>query len=395
MRVSRVLRRSRAKRFSLRSIMALMALPLGGSAIILALFAAANPVIADVLGMIGLPDLSHITARRLLLWIAIFALSWSLLRARPARRLIPTFDGSGDIVIPGVSVASVTLSLLLFNLLFAVQNMLDMAYLSRALPLPSGMTITEYVHRGAYPLIVTALLAGLFVLVTLHPGSSTAAVPPIRRLVVLWIVQNVILVASSIQRTLDYIDMSMLTALRIHALAWMALVACGLLLICWRMLQSKSAAWLINTNLMLAAIVLTVFCFLDAGEAAAWWNVRHAHEVTGKGPNLDLCYLGRLGPSALLPLIELEGRPLPRPFRERVQWLRADIQQQMLSADHQGEWTWRNQHRLEEAEERLKTIRQVPLAPAIRECQRNIGSPAPVIPAPVRPASTLTERTER
>lgn len=142
--------------------------------------------------------------------------------------------------IAGVSIASVTLSLILFNLLFAVENMLDIAYLSRALPLPRGMGMAEYVHRGAYPLIVTALLAGLFVLVTLRPGSSTAHVPAIRRLVVLWIAQNVILVASSIQRTLDYIDVSMFTALRIHALAWMALVACGLMLICWRMLREKA-----------------------------------------------------------------------------------------------------------------------------------------------------------
>lgn len=387
-RVGRALRRPRSRRFSLRAIVPIMALPLGGSAIILTLFAAANPIIADILGMIGLPDLSGITPLRLLLWFAIFALIWSLLRARAVRRLIPTFDGSGDLPIPGVSIASVTLSLILFNLLFAVQNMLDMAYLSRALPLPRGMTMAEYVHRGAYPLIATALLAGLFVLVTLRPGSSTAAVPLIRRLVVLWIAQNIMLVASSIQRTLDYIDMNMLTALRIHALAWMALVACGLLLICWRMLRDRSASWLINWNLLLATMMLTTFCFLDAGEAAAWWNVRHAREVTGKGPALDLCHLRQLGPSALLPLIELESRPLPDAFRERVQWVRADIQRQMISTDFQGGWTWRNQRRLDSAREKLKAIRQIPLSPAMRDCQGNITSPAQTDPA------SLTKETE-
>ena len=35
----------------------------------------------------------------------------------------------------------------------------------------------DYVHQGAYPLIVTALLAALFVLVTLRPGSDTASRP--------------------------------------------------------------------------------------------------------------------------------------------------------------------------------------------------------------------------
>lgn len=394
-RIARVLRRPRERRVSLRAIARVTTLPLGGSAIILTLFAVANPVISDGLAMIGFPDLSAITIPRLLLWFALFALIWSLLRARAARRLIPTFNGSGDLKLPGVSVASVTLSLILFNILFAIENMLDLAYLSRALPLPDGMTITEYVHRGAYPLIVTALLAGLFVLVTLRPGSSTAAVPTIRRLVVLWIAQNVALVASSVQRTLDYIDVSMLTSLRIHALAWMALVAAGLLLICWRMLKETSAAWLININLMLAVAVLSTFCFVDAGEMAAEWNVRHAREVTGKGPALDLCYLRQLGPSALLPLVELERRRLPYPFRERVQFTRAEILGQMEHEDRQGGWTLRNQHRLAAARERLKATRHIRLPIGERDCQGNLVPPPPTATQAAEAASTLTEAREQ
>lgn len=398
-RVAHTLRRPRQNRFSLRAILRIIALPLVGSAIILTLFAAANPVIEDVLAMIGLPDLSGITVVRVICWAFIFMLIWSLLRARAARSLIPTFNGSGDLPLPGVSVASVTLSLILFNILFAIENGLDLAYLSRALPLPQGMTITEYVHRGAYPLIGTALLAGLFVLVTLRPGSATAAVPAIRRLVILWIVQNIILVASSVQRTLDYIEVSMLTSLRIHALAWMGLVAAGLLLICWRMLREKSASWLINMNLMLAAIVLSVFCFVDAGEAAAYWNVRHAREVTGKGHGLDLCYLRRLGPSALLPLIELESRPLPPPFRERVQSVRADILDNVEYEARKGGWTWRNEHRLALAHDRLKTVKTVSVAPVWRDCQGYVelpAAPATQTPAaPAAPASALTEAAKR
>jgi hypothetical protein len=398
-RIGHVLRRPRQRRISLRAILRVVALPLGGSAIILTLFAAANPIITDMLAMIGFPDLSAITIPRLLLWFAIFALIWSLLRARAVRSLIPTFDGSGDLNLPGVSVASVTLSLILFNLLFAVENMLDLAYLSRALPLPEGMTITEYVHRGAYPLIITTLLAGLFVLITLRPGSSTAALPAIRRLVVLWIAQNVILVASSIQRTLDYVEISMLTSLRIHALAWMGLVAAGLLLICWRMLREKSASWLINMNLMLATIVLTFFCFVDAGEMAAWWNVRHAREVTGKGPAIDLCYLGQLGPSALLPLVELESRAMPQPFRERVQFVRAGILGQMGYTDRQGGWTLRNQHRLAIAYQQLRAIRQIRLPVGERDCQGVLVPPPPPTTAtsvmPAGRASTLTGETEQ
>lgn len=396
---ARVWRKPRDRRFRLRTLVPILALPLGGSAVILILFATANPIIADTLGMIQLPNLSAVTPARLALWFAIFAFSWSLLRARAAQSLIPTFDGRGDLPMAGVSVASVTLSLVLFNILFAIQNLLDIAYLSRALPLPRGMTIAAYVHRGAYPLIVTALMAGLFVLVTLRPGSSTAAVPVIRRLVMLWIVQNMILVASSIQRTLDYVDASMFTALRIHALAWMALVAAGLLLIYWRMLRGKDAAWLINMNMLLAALTLSFFSFFDAGEAAAWWNVRHAREVTGRGPALDLCHLRQLGPSALLPLIELEGRPLLRPFRARVQSVRSDIQEAMIDIDHHGGWTLRNEYRLDIAKKRLETIKPIPLPAGERDCQGILVPHAPPAAeaaiAPVGTTRTLTEARER
>ena len=66
--------------------------------------------------------------------------------------------------------------------------------------------------------------------------------PLARRLVTLWVVQNIVLVASSALRTIDYIESSMLTAWRIAALAWMALVALGLVLICWRILAGRSIA---------------------------------------------------------------------------------------------------------------------------------------------------------
>ena len=37
------------------------------------------------------------------------------------------------------------------------------------------MTYAAYAHRGAYPLIVTALIAAGFVLAALRPGSATSA----------------------------------------------------------------------------------------------------------------------------------------------------------------------------------------------------------------------------
>jgi hypothetical protein len=253
--------------------------------------------------------------------------------------------------LPGVTAASVTLSLCAFNLVFAVQNALDLTFLWSGAPLPGDLTLAGYAHRGAYPLIATALLAGLFVLVTLRPGSDTARSRGIRLLVVLWIAQNLLLVASTMYRTFDYIESYSLTELRIAALIWMALVAIGLVLICWRLLRNRGAAWLINANMLAALLVLAACTCADLGRVTASWNVRHAREVGGRGVQLDLCYLRDLGPSALLPLIELEARPnLPESFHNKVVGVRTRMMERLAAAqaDWHG-WTLRNAGRLAEA----------------------------------------------
>jgi len=170
-----------------------------GSAVFLSLFAQANPLIGDMLARFTLwPEFDILSVVRAAFWCVLLTAMWSVLRP-PRFTLWPNFQLAGaDVALPGVSIASVTLSLLAFNLIFALQNGLDLAFLWSGAPLPAGMTLAEYAHRGAYPLIATALLAGLFVLVTLRPGSAMAERPAIRRLVSLWIGQNVLLVASTI-----------------------------------------------------------------------------------------------------------------------------------------------------------------------------------------------------
>jgi Domain of unknown function (DUF4173) len=215
------------------------------------------------------------------------------------------------------------------------------------------MTLAEYAHRGAYPLIVTALLAALFVLVALRPGSATARLPLARWLVAGWIAQNLFLVANAALRTWDYVEAYSLTILRIAALLWMALVAVGLGLVLWRMLRERSAAWLINSNLAAAGVLLSAVCFVDLGAVAAQWNVRHAREVDGTGAELDLDYLDALGVSSLLALIELEQRGLPGKLGHCVQARRFWKLDGMREKLENGGWSLLLAHRLDQAERKL------------------------------------------
>lgn len=389
----RVARRRSGK--GLRAAIALLALPVIGSAVIVTLFAAANPVIERMLTALTPPDFSPVLIVRAAIGALYFTLAWSLLRPRLPRGLLPQMP-QREIVLPGVSVGSVTLSLFVFNGIFALQNLLDLAYLGGLAPMPPGMTLADYAHRGAYPLIATALLAALFVLVTLRPGSETARSATIRRLVTVWIAQNILLVGSSMLRTMDYVEAYSLTRLRIAALAWMVLVAFGLGAICWRLLRGRSAGWLINVNLAATGLVLTAASFVDLGAVAAQWNVRHAREVGGQGAALDLCYLSDLEDSAVLPLLELERRPGLAPgFRVRVRAV-ADRALSGLEMSQRSGWSLLGQHRLAQARAMAATRPSVILAPGIRGCdgallpQRPEEAAPPSAPPPPAPSAPPT-----
>lgn len=359
------------KRANAGSVMAMLGLPLVGGALFVTLFAAANPLIAQTLAAIRLPSVWQI-----LLWTFVAVCVWPSLRPHRSVMRLAARLPDPEPVLPGTSLPSVLIALALFNAIFAVQNALDIAFLWSGGALPAGMTQTEYVHRGAYPLIGTALIAGVMALAMLRPGSASAHHPWARRLVTLWVVQNLVLVASSILRTIDYIEASMLTAWRIAAFAWMALVALGLVLICWRILRGRSARWLINWNAFAAAVVLTVCSFVDLGALAASWNVRQQAPAA-----IDLCYIGQVGDGALLPLIALEHRRMDAVTRDRVRYAR-DLIFTDLSArqDSWTEWTPRGARRLARATAMLGPNPARPLAveqPAWRNCDGSIEHPAP------------------
>lgn len=383
------LHRLRARRLRQRrggkdlSRFSVLLLPLAGGLVFFALFAAANPLITVMLEAIRLPDLD---IPRAMFWLLVGITVWGVLRPRGLRRTLAPPDGRGDLKVFGVTPTSLFLSLIVFNALFALQNGLDLAFLWSHAPLPASVTLAEYAHRGAYLLIVTAILAGAFVLVALRPGSTTAASPAVRRMVVVFVAQNLLLVASSVLRTLDYVEAYGLTRLRLAALAWMALVAVGLVLICVRLLRDRSSSWLINANASAAALVLLIASLVDLGGVAATWNSRNAREINGHGPRLDLCYLEALGPAALVPLAELEGRPLPLAQAETVASVRMRV---MTALDRRQSnwrsWSWRDARRLKTATD-LLAHRPAASPWPMRDCEGRLFGP----PNPYQPPSPLT-----
>lgn len=285
-------------------------MPLVLSGIFLLLFASANPLIEKWLAAIDPAKAAgRLDVLRLLFWIAVVGVIWPFVaiswKQRPAASL-PTQAASeaepepvGELPVNVFGPGAIARALLLFNLLFAVQSVLDLTYLWGGVALPDGISYASYAHRGAYPLIVTALLAAGFVLVAMHPGGPAERVPAIRVMVFAWIAQNVMLVLSSILRLDLYVQVYSLTWWRVAAFIWMVVVALGLLLIVVRIAAHRSNRWLILANCSTLALVAYICAFVNFPALIADFNVTHSRELSGRGVRLDFGYLVGLGQQAL------------------------------------------------------------------------------------------------
>ncbi|WP_439359799.1 DUF4153 domain-containing protein [Bradyrhizobium sp. DASA03007] len=288
---------------------ALWLLPAALGTVFVALFAAANPVIEQWVSLLN-PKLilEYVSLPRVLFWALMLALVWPFIHVRWRRKTIVTTtvaDGPVPPPLPSqvsaefLGPSTILRSLILFNLLFAAQSILDGIYLWGHVALPDNLTYAWYAHRGAYPLIVTALLAAAFVLVAMRPGGPAEKSSVIRPLVYLWVGQNVLLVASSILRLELYVDVYTLTYWRIAAFIWMGLVALGLVLIVTRIALNRSNQWLVGVNLIALAIVLYGCSLVNFDAFIADYNVAHSREASGQGVQIDINYLLTLGPQAL------------------------------------------------------------------------------------------------
>lgn len=324
--------------------------------IFIGLFAAANPVIAAWLDSLGqrfteivravqLPRIS-----RIFMWLIVAVLCWALLRYRPMGRLLK-MPRVNDTVLQVerffLNSQTIVIGLAVFNLIFGLQNLLDIGYLWGGAQLPEGMTYAEYAHRGAYPLVATALLAAAFMLVAFRPTADAEHSRFARVLVYLWIAQNIFLTASAGWRLNLYVEVYSLTRMRVAAAVWMLLVTLGLVWICVRIIAKRSNMWLVNVNVVTLFVVLSACAFINFSSFIGWYNCRHCYEVTGQGSNLDFSYLQTLGSDAIpaLQWVKSEVQSDPE-FTEQAEITFNTLTRELDNDMHNWRgWTWRR-HKL-------------------------------------------------
>ena len=288
-------------RLNLRQALLGWAVPLGLGLVFLLLLTGANPVLEGLFDTMAELEPPRPDAARMAFWAFAGFLIYAALIAHALYGSLSTRKAQRQTVRREglINAASVTRSLILFNALFAVQTGLDLAFLYGATELPEGMSYATYAHRGAYPLLATALLAGAFAVLA-RPFTDQNRL--LRAALILWLLQTLALVAASVTRLEIYVDVYGLTRLRIAAAIWMLIVAAGLALVIWQVLKRHQTLWMLRRCAILGLSTLYLSAFLNVDATIAWYNLT-------RDVKLDRFYLCSLSEGAIGPMDRFAGGP--------------------------------------------------------------------------------------
>jgi len=252
----------------------------------------ANLVLSNWVARVSLP--------RALFWAAIFVGVSSVLRFLPGLPpLAPrTSPGSEN------ELRACLGTFLGVNVVFLAVNLTDVFYLWGGFTLPADLSYSAYAHHGAYRLIAAVALAAATVVLFFRTGARQMQHTGARFLVLLFVAQNIFVLAGAGRRLFAYAAAYGLTPFRVAVVFWLVLVVTGLVLLALRIVRNRPLRFLQDGCAAATVIVLALWTVADIDGFVAGWNVdRHLEN----GASVDVEYLGTLGPGALPALARLAG----------------------------------------------------------------------------------------
>lgn len=298
-------KRRHGKRFALRNWL----LPVIAVGLFLLLLTPTNPVFEGAISrLLSMFNLRHIDAERMTFWLLTALVALAAVRPRlmahmlnrPALHAPYTSNSCLQFLFTRDAVLR---ALIICNGLFLLHMLSDSYYLWFTSAPLSGRYAQE-AQGAAYALILTALLAAAFVLIATRKDLVGGDDRTIRAWIFAWVGQNIWLVAAAYYRLDAYITQFGLTYLRLAALVWMALVACGLVLIILRFAWHRSSQWLLLMNTFALLMALNAWTFADTGGYIAAHNVANSPEMGGNGKVLHVYYLQHSIGTAALPALQ-------------------------------------------------------------------------------------------
>lgn len=185
------------------------------------------------------------------------------------------------------------LLLALLNLLLAAVNGIDIFYSTGMEKLPDGMTLADYLHDGTNSLIISIIFAVIIILFFFRGYLNYAPKSKaLKLLTYAWIAQNIVLVLTTCNRNLIYIDTYGLTYKRVGVFVFLLLCVIGLVTTFIKVLAGKSNWFLFRKNGWIFYAVLLVYACFNWDVIIAKHNIAQAKN--NKGVELDYYYLYNL-----------------------------------------------------------------------------------------------------
>jgi hypothetical protein len=198
--------------------------------------------------------------------------------------------------------------LVMLNALLLFVNAIDVKFLFLDAKLPEGMGLSDNLHQSVGTLIFSILLAIAIILfyfrgrLNFYPKNAF-----IKVLAYLWMIQNVIVIASTAYRNHLYIEEYSLTYKRIGVYVWLVLTLIGLLFTLLKVAKRKSNWFLVRSTGWAFFAVLVLSSSINWSTTVANYNIKRSAQSY---ESLDFYYLKSLSPSVLPMLIDYREKAI-------------------------------------------------------------------------------------
>ncbi|MFH0865084.1 MAG: DUF4153 domain-containing protein [Bacteroidota bacterium] len=193
--------------------------------------------------------------------------------------------------------AGITL-LALLNLLILSVNVIDINYLWAGQVLPEGVTMAESLHQAVGTIILSIIIAiGVLLFIFRSDMNFYKKSRAVKILAMVWIVQNMFIVISTLYRNGLYIHEYTLTYKRIGVYVYLALTFAGLISAMVKVVSAKSNWYLFRFNGWSFYIALIALPAVNWDMYISGYNLKHSKET-------DLKYVFELSYANLPELVK-------------------------------------------------------------------------------------------
>ncbi|MDX2174287.1 MAG: DUF4173 domain-containing protein [Bacteroidota bacterium] len=186
------------------------------------------------------------------------------------------------------------------NLMLLILNFGDITSIWFKAALPKGVSHSDFVHNGVGMIILSIIIAtSLLMFLFRKDFNSIKNSKLLKALILIWVIQNLIMLFSTVCRNQIYIESYNFTYRRIGVYVWLLLAAVGLVIVSLKIIKEKSNWYLVKTNFAVWFSVLVISSTVN------WDILITKYNISNKPlKDVDFYYLFSLSDSNIPELIE-------------------------------------------------------------------------------------------